>query len=37
MFITVYHTRYHVTTEADIICLVAALELLQALARREAA
>jgi hypothetical protein len=37
MSVTIRGTTYHVATDADVICLVAALELLQALARREAA
>jgi hypothetical protein len=35
MAITIHRVTYFVATEADVICLVAALELLQALARRE--
>ena len=37
MFINIYGARYYVATEADILCLCAALELLEALARRKAA
>jgi hypothetical protein len=37
MNVTVNGITYQLTTETDIICLCAALELLDALARREAA
>jgi hypothetical protein len=37
MRITVNRITYHVATEADIICLVAALDTLAALASRKAA
>jgi hypothetical protein len=37
MNITIHGTTYRVTTEADIICLLGALDILQALARRKAA
>jgi len=35
--VTYRGTTYRVTTEADIVCLLAALQMLQALARRKAA
>ena len=37
MAITIHRITYYVTTEADIICLVVALDTLQALARRKSA
>ena len=37
MNVTVHGVTYRVTTEADIVCLLVALDTLQALARRKAA